>query len=598
MAWDNTSWGGQSSPKSSISKIQGNLDYLYNSLGGSSDIIADAKAYTDNKIATTIGTAPAMLDTLQELANAIDNDPSFAATMTALIGTKAPLVSPTFSGNVVLPQTTNIGTTTAAELGYLHGVTSSIQTQLNTKVSTGFGIGENLTGTNTDPNSVDATSFTYTGANSHNPISVQDGLCMNVSYNNDYKSQMFVILNEDGTGDKPNAYLRNKYAGTWRPYRKFAFTDNLALTGAVTIGIVPTRGQSLTVDSGVMLVTPGKDIADSTAGIWITPTGGTTYQGFNWQMGTDYSANMYVGDGVAWRKRLSVIPNGNLNFTGGRICIPSNAGIAAPSTTGVSLNSMYGFEYLESNGANGLRINSFGSIGTLINPDISGGGKCAVGHSSPQAVLDIAGGGVVASSLNVETKSNTLFTTANPNVKLGIGYTEASDSPYIQAINSYAHTANSLCINPFGGSVGFGTTTPIPYSAITASSVLPNGDYGAINIVNPSNHNYRMFMSLTDENKGIIGCVQSGSVWLPVCINPNGGNIGVGVLNPQATLHSKGSTIVGIDPGGIGGSQIGNLQMCIAMDTNGTLYLTARDASGNTRTFQFTAPAPNGSRTI
>ena len=46
---------------------------------------------------------------------------------------KAPLASPTFTGNVVLPSTTSIGDVSATEISYVDGVTSSIQTQLNTK---------------------------------------------------------------------------------------------------------------------------------------------------------------------------------------------------------------------------------------------------------------------------------------------------------------------------------------------------------------------------------------------------------------------------------------------------------------------------------
>jgi hypothetical protein len=46
---------------------------------------------------------------------------------------KAPLASPTFTGNVVLPSTTSIGNVTSTELGYVDGVTSSIQTQIDTK---------------------------------------------------------------------------------------------------------------------------------------------------------------------------------------------------------------------------------------------------------------------------------------------------------------------------------------------------------------------------------------------------------------------------------------------------------------------------------
>ena len=42
----------------------------------------------------------------------------------------APINSPTFTGTVVLPSTTSIGTVSSTEIGYLDGVTSSIQTQI------------------------------------------------------------------------------------------------------------------------------------------------------------------------------------------------------------------------------------------------------------------------------------------------------------------------------------------------------------------------------------------------------------------------------------------------------------------------------------
>jgi hypothetical protein len=46
---------------------------------------------------------------------------------------KAPLASPTFTGTVTLPSTTSIGTISSTELGYVDGVTSAIQTQIDTK---------------------------------------------------------------------------------------------------------------------------------------------------------------------------------------------------------------------------------------------------------------------------------------------------------------------------------------------------------------------------------------------------------------------------------------------------------------------------------
>jgi hypothetical protein len=52
------------------------------------------------------------------------------------INTKAPSASPTFTGTVVLPSTTSIGNVSDTEIGYLDGVTSAIQTQLNAKAPT------------------------------------------------------------------------------------------------------------------------------------------------------------------------------------------------------------------------------------------------------------------------------------------------------------------------------------------------------------------------------------------------------------------------------------------------------------------------------
>jgi len=52
------------------------------------------------------------------------------------INTKSPSASPTFTGTVVLPGTTSIGTVDSTEIGYLDGVTSAIQTQINSKLAT------------------------------------------------------------------------------------------------------------------------------------------------------------------------------------------------------------------------------------------------------------------------------------------------------------------------------------------------------------------------------------------------------------------------------------------------------------------------------
>ncbi len=96
------------------------------------------KTQTDANISIAIAaltdTAPATLDTLNELAAALGDDPAFATTMTTLIGTKAPTANPVFTGSIGLPQWT---TATRPVLG-----ASDRATGFNTEI----GIGETWNG--------------------------------------------------------------------------------------------------------------------------------------------------------------------------------------------------------------------------------------------------------------------------------------------------------------------------------------------------------------------------------------------------------------------------------------------------------------------
>lgn len=90
---------------------------------------------------------------------AVDTNTTQIATTAFVIGqgylksatassTYAPLASPTFTGTVVLPAATSIGSVSSTEIGYVDGVTSAIQTQLNAKAPTAS---PSFTGTVTTP---------------------------------------------------------------------------------------------------------------------------------------------------------------------------------------------------------------------------------------------------------------------------------------------------------------------------------------------------------------------------------------------------------------------------------------------------------------
>lgn len=84
------------------------------SIGG---VTAATQTYVDTAVSNLIGGAPGALDTLNELAAAINDDASFASSVTSSLALKAPLASPALTGTPTAPtaatatNTTQIATT-------------------------------------------------------------------------------------------------------------------------------------------------------------------------------------------------------------------------------------------------------------------------------------------------------------------------------------------------------------------------------------------------------------------------------------------------------------------------------------------------------
>ena len=60
-------------------------------------------AFVRKAVSDLVGSSPTALDTLQELASALGNDPNFATTVTNNLATKAPLASPALTGTPTAP---------------------------------------------------------------------------------------------------------------------------------------------------------------------------------------------------------------------------------------------------------------------------------------------------------------------------------------------------------------------------------------------------------------------------------------------------------------------------------------------------------------
>lgn len=96
------------------------------------------------------------------------------------INTKAPTASPTFTGTVTIPTPFTLGavsvTTTGTELNYVVGVTSAIQTQLNGKASTG-----SITTSGLTQNTARLLGRTTAAAGAIEEITVGTGLSLSAS---------------------------------------------------------------------------------------------------------------------------------------------------------------------------------------------------------------------------------------------------------------------------------------------------------------------------------------------------------------------------------------------------------------------------------
>ena len=108
---------------------------------GNSD--AATKSYVDTSISNLVDTAPATLDTLNELAAALGDDAAFSTTITNSIATKLPLAGGTMSGNINMGGTniiTNLPTPTnagdVASKSYVDAEITSTETALTTAYET------------------------------------------------------------------------------------------------------------------------------------------------------------------------------------------------------------------------------------------------------------------------------------------------------------------------------------------------------------------------------------------------------------------------------------------------------------------------------
>ncbi|WP_439587662.1 tail fiber protein [Hydrogenophaga sp.] len=94
--------------------------------GGTNTTQLATTAFVQAAVSALVNSSPGALDTLNELAAALGNDPNFATTITTALAGKAPLVSPEFSGTPTAPTATaGTSNTQIATTAFVQGAVST-----------------------------------------------------------------------------------------------------------------------------------------------------------------------------------------------------------------------------------------------------------------------------------------------------------------------------------------------------------------------------------------------------------------------------------------------------------------------------------------
>ena len=111
--------------------LQGNPTAATQSSGNSSTRLATT-AFVATEVAALVDSAPGALNTLNELAAAINDDASFSTTITNSIALKAPLASPALTGTPTAPTASSgTNTTQLATTAFVTAATSGLATDTN-----------------------------------------------------------------------------------------------------------------------------------------------------------------------------------------------------------------------------------------------------------------------------------------------------------------------------------------------------------------------------------------------------------------------------------------------------------------------------------
>jgi hypothetical protein len=358
--------------------------------------------------------------------------------LTTDLDAKAPKASPTFTGSVVLPAETSIGEISSTELGYVNGVTSGIQAQLDAKSGTAHthllaAGATDVTASASELNIMDGVTASTA------EINILDGITASTTELNYVDGVTSAIQTQiDGKASSSHTHAQSDITNLTTDLAAKASLSGATFTGAVTLAADPSNALEAATKQYVDAMTEGLNVH---ASVKVATTANIT----NTIIAEDLENGKTI-DGVTLVTGDRVlVKNQTVKSENGIYIVPAN-GVASRATDYNSTPEVDAgdFIFVESGTTNGktgwVQTNVITTIGTddIEFTQFSGAGTVTAGTN-----ISVSGGQV--SVINNPTFSGLVTASAS-----GVAFSDGtqtkegvpSRTPIVQKTDSY--TLSSL----------------------------------------------------------------------------------------------------------------------------------------------------------
>jgi hypothetical protein len=514
------------------------------------------QSYVGTQISNLVDSSPATLNTLNELAAALGDDPNFATTTANSIGLKAPLASPSFTGTPVLSNRMKTQDGSAQmNIGQWDGVNHRIEADANRPLkiysyNTSSGIAFGISGSDKLTINGNGSGITVAGAGNFTgnisgvrgffnsgatnvvaTFTSTDGTatlqCADPTGNVEFgaSGNNFVVQPAGGAaqltvGSSSSTFAGNVGIGV-TPSQKLEVNGAAKWFGATSTDFAQTGGQIDYYDTFRQFRFNAYK-ADSTGAEIVFNTGGTT--SFNQRMVIDSLGNVGIGIGS---------PSTLLHLLGADATVQIQ-GSGTSSNAGVNF-----FPRDASNVAHLQSIKGVDSSLTFLTGGNSGNSyvpteRIRIDSSGRTSIIGVFESSASQGILNLKQSSGV--------GSLGMGFHDTGSNPHFwlqsRSNSNYATTYN-LALQPNGGNVGIGSDNPQSKLQVTTTG-YDTGTTG-FRLTHAEETNYVGYARLQTPSGDPIfslGTIDGATTYETLSMKNS--NVGIGVTSPTQKLDVAG----------------------------------------------------------